>query len=235
MTGATVDPKATIEPAADYGLAIDHVSAAEPVLQTLRRRLGGRYPVDPFGLDPQLADLTAPFVRALVRVAVTGAEHVPHEGGAVLVANRGFGVFEPAAVAVAVERATGRRLRVIGAPTAPFVSGLFRRLGAISDSARDLATCLRAGHLVAVPLAPTWLRTGAGAPPLPLMQAMTRAPAIPVAVTPGGPFGTIVRPWRVRFGPVVALDQPHDPGDPLGAARLAEAVRDAVSQLLALP
>jgi hypothetical protein len=235
MTDAVVDPVPLSEPGGDYGLAIDHVSPAESVLQTLRRRIGGRYPIDPFGLDPQLADLSAPFVRALVHVAVTGAEHVPREGSAVLVANRGFGIFEPAAVAVAVERATGRRLRVIGAPTAPFVSGLFRRLGAISDSARDLATCLRAGHLVAVPLAPTWLRTGAGTPPLPLMQAMTRAPAIPVAVTPGGPLGTMVRPWRVRVGPVVALDQPHDPGDPLGAARLAEAVRDAVSQLLARP
>ena len=153
-----------------------------------------------------------------------------------LVANRGFGIFEPAAVAVAVERATGRRLRVIGAPTAPV------RRRPVPPPRRDLrqraatcATCLRAGHLVAVPLAPTWLRTGAGTPPLPLMQAMTRAPAIPVAVTPGGPFGTIVRPWRVRFGPVVTLDQPHDPGDPLGAARLAEAVRDAVSQLLVEP
>jgi hypothetical protein len=219
----------------EYGLEIDHVSDTESFLQTVRRRVGGRYPVDPFGLDPQLADLAAPVARAIVRVAVTGDEHVPSEGGAVLVVNRGFGVFEPAAVAVAVQRATGRRLRVIGAPTAPLLSGLFRRLGAISDSARDLVTCVRAGHLVAVPLAPTWLRTGAGTPPLPLMQAMTRAPAIPVAVTPGGPLRTAIRPWRVRFGRAVTLEQPHDPGDPLGAARLAEAVRDAVGQLLAQP
>jgi hypothetical protein len=219
----------------EYGLDIEHVSDTESFVQTVRRRAGGHYPVDPFGLDPQLADLAAPVVRAIVRVAVTGEAHVPTEGGAVLVVNRGFGVFEPAAVAVAVQRATGRRLRVVGAPTAPLLSGLFRRLGAISDSARDLVTCVRAGHLVAVPLAPTWLRTGAGTPPLPLMQAMTRAPAIPVAVTPGGPFQTAIRPWRVRFGPAVTLDQPHDPGDPLGAARLAESVRDAVGQLLAQP
>jgi hypothetical protein len=216
----------------DYGLEVEHVLPTESFLRTIRRRLGGRYPVDAFGLDPQLADLSAPIVRAIVRVNVTGDEHVPTTGGAVLVVNRGFGIFEPAAVAVAVQRATGRRTRVIGAPTAPFVSGLFRRLGAISDSARDLSTCVRAGHLVAVPLAPTWLRTGAGTPPLPLMQAMTRAPAIPVAVSPGGPLGTAIRPWRVRFGHAVTLDQHHDPGDPLGAARLAEAVRDAVSQLL---
>jgi 1-acyl-sn-glycerol-3-phosphate acyltransferase len=218
----------------DYGLDVDRVMDVEPCMQTVKRRIGGRYPVDPFGLDPQLADLATPLVNAIVRVSVTGAEHVPHDGGAVLVANRGFGVFEPAAVAVAVRRASGRRTRVIGAPPAPFIGGFFRRLGAISASPRDLATCLRAGHLVAVPLAPTWVRTGAGAPPLPLMQAMTRAPAIPVAVTPGGPLGSAIRPWRVRFGAAVTLEQPHDPGDPLGAARLAEAVRDAVGQLLAL-
>jgi hypothetical protein len=216
----------------DYGIDVDHVSHQESIVDALRRRLGGRYPVDAFGLDPHLADMFAPVVRTLVHVEVSGAEHVPRAGGAVLVANRGFGVIEPAALAVAVEQTTGRRLRVIGAPNAPFVSGLARRLGAISDSARDLSTCLRAGHLVAVPLAPTWLRTGAGPPPFPLVQAMTRAPALPVAVTPGGPFGTMIRPWRVRFGAVVELDQPHEPGDPLVAARLAEAVRDAVGRLL---
>jgi 1-acyl-sn-glycerol-3-phosphate acyltransferase len=218
--------------AQEYGLDADRVFPAEPPLVALRRRATGRYPVDPFGLDPQLADLSTPIISALVRVAVTGEEHVPDEGGAVLVANRGFGVAEPAAVAVAVRRATGRRLRVIGAPATPFLGGLFRRLGAISASARDLSTCVRAGHLVAVPLAPTWMRTGAGTPPLPLVQAMTRAPAIPVAVTPGGPLGLAIRPWRVRFGAPVVVGPPDAPGDPLVAARLAEAVHDAVRALL---
>ena len=64
---------------------------------------------------------------------------------------------------------------------------------------------------------------------------MTHAPAIPVAVTPGGPFGTAIRPWRVRFGTLVTLDHPYDPDDPLAAARFAEAVRDAVSRLLVEP
>jgi hypothetical protein len=39
-----------------------------------------------------------------------------------------------------------------------------------------MRACLRAGNLVAVPLAPTWLRTGAGMPPRPLLQAMANAP-----------------------------------------------------------
>jgi 1-acyl-sn-glycerol-3-phosphate acyltransferase len=218
---------------ADYGLDPDRVSAPEPLPQAVRRRVGGRYPVDPFGLDPQLCDLSAPVVAAAVRVEVHGGEHLPSSGGAVLVANRGFGIVEPAALAVAVRRATGRRLRVVGAPALPFVGAALRRLGAVGATPRDVSAVLRAGHLVAVPLAPTWLRTGAGTPPLPLMAAMTRGPVIPVAVLPGGPFGLALRPWKVRVGPRVELDEPFPPGDPLGGARLAEAVRDAVRSLLA--
>ena len=41
----------------DYGLEVEHVSPTESLFRTIRRRLGGRYPVDAFGLDPQLADL----------------------------------------------------------------------------------------------------------------------------------------------------------------------------------
>ena len=217
----------------DFGIDPDRVSDPEPLPAALRRRAGGRYPTDPFGLDPHLCDLAFPLVSAVVRVEIAGGEHLPYEGGAVLVVNRGFGIGEPSALAVAVRRATGRRLRVVGAPGVPFVGGALRRIGAVAASPEDLAAMLRAGHLVAVPLAPTWLRTGAGTPPLPLLQAMTRAPVIPVAVVPGGPLGVPLRPWRVRFGEAVRLDEPYAPGDPLGAARLAEAVRDAVGGLLA--
>jgi 1-acyl-sn-glycerol-3-phosphate acyltransferase len=218
----------------DYGLDVDHVSAPEPLLPALRRRFGGRYPIDPFGLDPHLADQSSRVFTAAVRVSITGEEHLPRTGAAVLVANRGFGIVEPAALAVAVRRAVGRRLRVVGAPSVPVLDAVARRLGAIAASPRDVAAALRAGHLVAVPLAPTWLRRGVGMPPLPLMVAITRAPVLPVSVAPGGPLGTWVRPWRVRFGAPVVLDEPLEPGDPLGAARLAEAVRDAVAAQLAL-
>lgn len=218
--------------AVDYGLDPDRVTHADSLAGAVRRRLEGRYAIDPFGFDPHLSDLLVPIVTAVVRVDIWGGEHVPASGAATLVANRGFGIAEPAALTVAVRRATGRRVRVVGASPLPFVSGLTRRLGAVSTSPRDLAGVLRAGHLVAVPLAPTWLRTGAGTPPLPLMQAMTRAPVIPVAVAPGGPLGTAIRPWRVRFGEPLSLDAGYEPGDPLAAARLAEAVRDAVAALL---
>jgi 1-acyl-sn-glycerol-3-phosphate acyltransferase len=76
------------------------------------------------------------------------------------------------------------------------------------------------------------LRTGAGASPHALMPALTHARIIPAAVKPGGPFGTAFGAWHVRFGPLVTLDDPYDPDDPLAAARFADAMRAAVRRLL---
>jgi 1-acyl-sn-glycerol-3-phosphate acyltransferase len=216
-------------------LDVDHIGQVVPLRSMLRRRFDGRYPIDAFGFDPQVVDLVTPLFTAAIRVDVDGGEHIPHDGPAVLVANRGFGILEPAVLGIAVRRAASRRLRIVGAPAVPALGGLARRLGAISASAADMRACLRAGNLVAVPLAPTWLRRGAGIPPRPLLQAMTTAPIVPVAVTPGGPFGLAIAPWRVQFGPLVTLPDPYDPGDPLAAARFGEAVRDAVSDLLEQP
>ena len=68
----------------------------------MRRRVGGRYPIDPFGLDPQLCDAGAPLVESLVRVNVDGFERLPAEGPAVFVMNRGLGILEPTALSIAV-------------------------------------------------------------------------------------------------------------------------------------
>src|SRR5689334_15672301 len=99
----------------DYGLDTDRVAPPEPIPTALRRRISGRYPVDPFGLDPQLCDLSAPIVESLISVRVEDPDRIPTVGGAALVANRGLGVAEPAALAVAVRKCAGRRLRVVGA------------------------------------------------------------------------------------------------------------------------
>ena len=213
-------------------LDVDHITGTLPPLTTLRRHFDGRYPIDPFGFDPQIVDLVSPLFTAGIRMEIEGGENVPTNGPAALVANRGFGIAEPAVLGVVVRRVASRRLRIVGAPSVPFVGGISRRLGAISATAADMRACLRAGNLVAVPLAPTWLRRGAGIPPRPLLQAMTTAPIVPVAVTPGGPLGMAIRPWRVQFGPLVTLPDPYDPDDPLAAARFGEAVRDAVSELI---
>jgi 1-acyl-sn-glycerol-3-phosphate acyltransferase len=216
-------------------LDVDQIGRVASLGTMLRRRFDGRYPIDPFGFDPQIVDLVTPVFEAAVRVEIEGGENVPRTGPAVVVANRGFGILEPAALGIAVRRVVSRRLRIVGAPAVPAIGGMVRRLGGISASAPDMRACLRAGNLVAVPLAPTWLRRGAGVPPRPLLQAMTSAPIVPVAVTPGGPLGMAIAPWHVRFGPLVTLPDPYDPDDPLAAARFGEAVRDAVSELLEQP
>jgi 1-acyl-sn-glycerol-3-phosphate acyltransferase len=218
--------------ARDDQLEVDQIDEVAPLLEVLRRRIDGRYPIDPFGYDPHLVDLVTPLFAAALRFEVTGAENIPATGPAVLVANRGFGIAEPALLGMAVRRTVHRRLRIVGAPSLPALGGIARRLGAISASAPDLRACLSDGHLVGIPLAPTWLRSGAGMPPRALMLAMTHVPIVPVAVTPGGPFGLALRPWNVRLGSLVTLPDPYDPDDPLAAARFAEAVRDAVSALL---
>jgi hypothetical protein len=199
----------------------------------IRRRFAGRYPVDPFGLDTQLADFFTPAWALALPVRVSGGENVPSHGAATIVANRGMGLVEPAALCLAVQRATGRRLRVVGAPGMPVIGTVSRRFGAIAASEPDIRVALRAGHLVGVTLAPTFLRTSAGAAPHSLMPALTHARIIPAAVAPGGPFGTPFGPWRVQFGPLVTLDDPYDPDDPLAAARFADAMRAAVRELLA--
>jgi 1-acyl-sn-glycerol-3-phosphate acyltransferase len=216
----------------DHGIDADRAHAPESLLTMARRRFGGRYPIDPFGADPHLMDLLTPPARAAVRVRVQHGERLPDVGGALLVANRGLGLLEPAALAIAVREVTGRRVRIMGAPDLPVLGPLARKLGALGRP-EDVAALLRAGHLAAAPLAPTWLRPGAGEPPRALLAAILGFPVIPVAVVPGGPVGLPLRAWRVIVGEMVETETDAVPGDALVAAELAERVRDAVRRLLA--
>ena len=113
-------------------LHADRVASPENPLDALQRRLSGRYALDPFGLDSQIADTLIPVLNTLVRASVLNPEHVPVDGPAVIVSNRGFGLAEPTALALAVKQATGRRLRVVGAPSTPLIGPASRRIGAIA-------------------------------------------------------------------------------------------------------
>jgi 1-acyl-sn-glycerol-3-phosphate acyltransferase len=217
-------------PGVTFGVDDDRVSPPEAPLRALRRRLDGRYPRDPFGLDPHLQDLIWPLFGLAVRVRIEHGERIPARGPAVLVANRGLGLAEPAVLGVAVRHARGRRLRIVGTPDLPLFGDAMRALGGLVAYPADLGALLRAGHLAAVPLAPTWLRPGAGTPPLELLLAATAFPVIPVAVVPGGPLGLPLRPWRLAVGETIP--PADDPDDPLAAAELAEAVRAGVRALL---
>src|SRR3954468_19534931 len=99
-----------------FGLESDRVHPAQSLPTLVRRRLAGRFALDPFGLDPQLSDAFAPLLQRVVRVDVEGDGDNPRIGPAVLMMNRGLGVVEPSALSVAVVKATGRRPRVTGAP-----------------------------------------------------------------------------------------------------------------------
>ena len=210
----------------------DRVQALESPLAFARRRFDGRFQIDAFGGDAQLMDLAGLVLAFGVRVEVEHAERLPRIGGALVVANRGLGIIEPAAIAIAVRVAVGRRLRVIGASDAPVVGDILRKIGAVGYRADDVAALLRAGHLAAAPLASTWFRSGAGAPPRELLAAILGYPVVPAAVLPGGPGPLPIRPWRVVVGPVVETATDAVPGDTLAGAELAERTRAAVNRLL---
>jgi hypothetical protein len=201
------------------------------VVDVAQRRWNGRYVVDPFGADPQLQDLVAPVFARTVRVRVTGVEHLPADGPALLVTNRGLGVLEPTALSVAVRQECGRRLRIVGTIELPFVSDVLRKLGSVGAYPGDLGALLRAGHLAALPLGVTWRRTGGGVPPTEILVAALGYPVIPVHVRPGGPLGLPLTPWRVHVGAPLQVGVIGD-RDPLTAAELAEAVREAVLELV---
>jgi hypothetical protein len=194
----------------EYGLDVDRVTTPEPPGAALRRRLDGRYPVDAFGADPQLMDLLAAIVGGLVRVDVLHAERIPATGAALLVCTRG--ISEGAAAAAGVLRATGRRIRAVGAPEVPGFGPVLRKLGAIGARPEDVAAVLRAGHLAAVPLGSSWFPVGSGDPPQELLDAGEGFPVVPVAVAPGGPWRLPLRPWRVIVG------QPQLVGSGIAAA-----------------
>jgi 1-acyl-sn-glycerol-3-phosphate acyltransferase len=218
--------------APNYGIDADRVLATDGVVDAFRRRLDGRYAVDEFGGDPHLTDVLA---RAAgpVQVRVEQAANIPRTGPALLVSNRGIGVAEPVVLVLAVRRAAGRRLRVIGAPELPVIGPALRKVGAIGYRPDDVAALLRAGHLAAAPLSPSWLRGGVGEPPRALLAATLGFPVIPVVVRPGGPLGLPLRPWRVIVGEPLLPPVGTEPDDPLAAAEISEATRDAVHGLLA--
>jgi hypothetical protein len=199
-------------------------------VELLRHRLSGRYAVDPWGHDPELIELIDPLFRLFVRVRVDGAEHLPADGPAVLVASRRFGVGEPVALIRGISRASGRHPRVVGLPDLAPAGPVLRRLGGAIDRPEEIAGLLRAGELVALPLSPAWrnrqkFRAGHIAPES-LAPALAMAvPVIPAAVI----GGEITGRWRVVIGQPVRRPVSTSP---LALAELAERAREAVQALL---
>ena len=127
----------------------------------LRHLSAATYDTDLIGLDPVVTEMVWHLVNYLYfdyfKVEVEGAEHLPTGGGAMVVANHGGG-FLPydgamLTAAVANEPETPRRLRVIGTEIfnmLPWVSHLYRKVGAAYAARSDVAHLLGAGRIVGV-------------------------------------------------------------------------------------
>ncbi|HEV7888780.1 MAG TPA: hypothetical protein VGO92_14580, partial [Acidimicrobiales bacterium] len=190
----------------------------------LARRLRGDFEVDEWGADPELVDLIDPLVAPFIRVTVEGASRVPAEGPAVLVANRRVGLLEPFVLVRGVRQATGRRTRFLGIPDIAPVGPVLRRLGGAINRPDETAGLLRAGHLVGLPLGPSFrrpLRAGALSPQAVEPALDLDVPVLPVAVVGGEVTGR----WEVLIGEPVP--RPTARG-PLALAELADEARAGV-------
>jgi len=119
------------------------------------------YDVDPIGLDPIIAEMAWHLVNGLYfdyfRVEVEGIENVPMDRPALLVANHGGAAlpYDAAMLNLAVmnEAPLPRRVRVIGTEIfnmLPWVSHIYRKVGAAYATREDARLLLERGHLLGV-------------------------------------------------------------------------------------
>jgi 1-acyl-sn-glycerol-3-phosphate acyltransferase len=135
---------------------LDHVRGAAAFL---RRRLTGDYTIDEFGFDEDLtSSVLMPLLRPLHahywRVASSGIEHVPANGGGLVVANHAGTLPADALITrLDILELTGRHARELAADLVfrtPFVGEFARKTGATLASGDDADRLLAAGELVAV-------------------------------------------------------------------------------------
>jgi 1-acyl-sn-glycerol-3-phosphate acyltransferase len=200
------------------------------VSDVVRRRIDGSYVVDEWGFDPDFVALLSPLLEARWRISVEGAENLPLEGGAVLVANRRFGISEPFAVASAVWQSTGRIVRVLGLPDVAPIGPVLRRMGAVQDRPDELSGVLRAGQLALVFL-DRQVRMSARVGRIG-RDAMAPAVELGVPVLPVAVSGReLSRRWRVHVGGPVAARTATGAG-PLAVAETIDAVRTEIQEII---
>src|SRR5215208_6532605 len=128
-------------------------------IAALRQRLTGDYEVDEFGFDKHLTDsvflpLLRPLYRNWFRTEVVGAENIPAEGGALVVANHSGTVpLDAVMLGVGIHEAAQRYLRLLGADLLfrmPVLSELARKGGGTLACNPDAERLMAAGELVGV-------------------------------------------------------------------------------------
>ena len=141
------------------GQDVEHQVA--DTLAFLRRRLTGDYTVDEFGFDEDFTEhaylpLLRPLYRSWFRVEVRGIEHIPLEGGALVVANHsGTVALDSLMTQVAVhdEHPGRRHLRMLGADLVfqtPVVGDIARKSGSTLAANSDAERLLASGELTGV-------------------------------------------------------------------------------------
>jgi 1-acyl-sn-glycerol-3-phosphate acyltransferase len=144
--------------AAQRVLGSDWESKVATLLATLRKRLSGRYEVDEFGFDPQIAEVLSAAIEPLAekwfRLEVRGVENIPEDGGALLVANHSGTVpIDGLVTGYAVKKYAGRNLRPLGADlvfSLPVVGQVARKVGATLACQEDAERLLTSGELAGV-------------------------------------------------------------------------------------
>ncbi|HEV2640892.1 MAG TPA: lysophospholipid acyltransferase family protein [Actinocrinis sp.] len=127
----------------------------------LRRRITGDYEIDEFGFDAELTHNVLlgplrPLYERYFRVEARGIDHIPAEGGALIVANHSGTLPMDALmtqVALWDHHPAGRHLRMLAADvvfTMPVVGELARKAGHTLACAPDAERLLRAGEVVGV-------------------------------------------------------------------------------------
>ncbi|WP_148574000.1 lysophospholipid acyltransferase family protein [Nocardioides caldifontis] len=129
------------------------------LLAFARRRVTGDYEIDEYGLDPEiterfLMEMVRPLATKWFRVEVRGAENIPTDGGALVVANHSGTIpLDGVITMFSVKETTGRNLRPLGADLVfrlPFVGELARKGGATLACNEDAVRMLSHGELAAV-------------------------------------------------------------------------------------
>ena len=221
MTGAGSPSRPPAGDAGDSGRQLARAAGA------LGRRLRGQAMVDPWGLDPDAADIVREASTLALRVTVAGPGTLPAEGPCVVVVNRRFGIIEPLVALRAVYEAAGRRARFLGVVPGPLDTP-WRRVGGAVDRPEELAGLLRAGEIVLLPLGRerrSRRRAGALSPDRLAPALHLGVPVIPLALVGNELTGR----WTAWIGEPV----PRPAGSsPLAQFDLAARARAGVQALL---
>ncbi len=135
------------------------IDALRGMIAFLRRRVTGDYTVDEFGFDEDLTThvlmpILRPMHQRYWRVGADGAEHIPTDGGGLIVANHAGTLPADALITrLDVFDQTGRHARELGADLVfrtPFIGEFARKTGATLASGDDADRLLASGELVAV-------------------------------------------------------------------------------------